>query len=117
MESNRQRKLVSRRLFGKLTKIAKTVGEAVEIRDDPLGSLYQVNKFGIIVESRSLPALSRLHSRLMAELTAEGWEFVNSTIGSSVAVQLVSLSPSKAFIDPARMSADPTTARFDIVIL
>jgi hypothetical protein len=116
MESNRQRKFVSQRLFGKLTKIAKTVGEAVDISDDRLGGRYQVNKFGITVESRSLGALTRLQSRLMAELTTEGWN-IDSTSGSSTIVQLPTLSTAKAFIDPARMSANPAMARFDIVIL
>lgn len=113
MESNRNRALVSRRIFGKLVKIAKTVGEAVDIHDDPLGGRYEVNKHGIVVESKSLPALKRLHEGLMAELKAEGWE-IEPWMSAGAQAGLPSLSPAKAFIDSARMSADPTTARFDI---
>ncbi len=113
MESNRQRALVSRRIFGKLVKIAKTVGEAVDIHDDPLGDRYEVNKYGIIIESESLPALQRLHEKLMAELKAEGWE-IEPWMSKGAQAGLPSLSTAKALIDAPGTTMHPKIKRFDI---
>lgn len=113
MESNRQRALVSRRIFGKLVKIAKTVGEAVDIQDDPLGGRYDVNKYGITIESRSLKALQRLHDALMVDLKAEGWD-VEPWMSNSTQARLPSLSTASASIRSPSWSASPAIARFDI---
>jgi len=67
MASNRKRSSVSRFVGGLLRGISADV----EMHQDPLGSTYQVNKFGWIVTHNSFEELKKVHAELLLKLSLD----------------------------------------------
>jgi len=69
MASNNQRSKLNHILRGKLREIS---GNDIEIGNDPLGSRYNVNKYGLVVEGDREVVIDTF-DRLLALLTMECW--------------------------------------------
>ena len=100
MPSNAQRKKLHHRLWKKIRQIG---GSNIEIENDPLGSRYQVNKFGIIVTADDEQVIKDIYSRLLALLKIECWEFSQS--GSTQYVGYPPLAPVVAAIGQPHQGA------------
>ncbi len=77
MASNRKRSSVSRFVGGMLRGISADV----EMRQDPLGSRYEVNKFGWIVTHESFAELKKVHAELLLKLSSDSIDGVHVVIG------------------------------------
>jgi hypothetical protein len=74
-------------------------GSNVEIESDPLGSRYQVNKFGLIVTAEDNEIIFDTYNRLLVLLKVECWTFEQSPSGHTVHVTYPPLAPAHATID------------------
>jgi hypothetical protein len=70
MASNNKRAALSKRLWGKLRELG---GPELDLENDPLGARYEVNKYGIIVNTDTFDEIKDVFDRLLALLTVEGW--------------------------------------------
>lgn len=75
MASNRAKNKQCKRNWGVLSRLG---GPRVELRDDPLGSMYDVNKFTIIAQTETQEELSMLRSDFVQHMLNEGWIEDNS---------------------------------------
>lgn len=73
MASNRQRQKVSRYVWGTLNRLSHS---NAHLENDPLGSTYDVNKFGIRVEMTNCTKADELRTCLIDDLRNDGWSVV-----------------------------------------
>lgn len=93
LPSNRQRS----RLRNKVWKSVREIGGSdVEIEQDPLGSRYAVNKFGIIVTADDMETMKDTYDRLLVLLKISCWDFEKS--GSIFYLTYPPLAPAVAAI-------------------
>lgn len=69
--SNRQRSRMSKRMWAIFREAG---GDAPELSLDPLGRLYEVNKFGIHADFETRQEADEVRERVLALLTIAGWE-------------------------------------------
>lgn len=73
MASNAKRAAASRRVWGCIRQVLEP-DEVIEMRNDPLGDRYAVNKFGIITEHESLDRLGEIQDGAIGMLRLQGYE-------------------------------------------
>lgn len=62
--SNRKRSSVSRLVGG----LVRSISADIEMKPDPLGSRYGVNKFGWVIRHSSFEELKKIHTELLIKL-------------------------------------------------
>ena len=73
MASNRKRSSVSRFIGG----LVRGISSEIEMSPDPMGSRYEVNKFGWVINHSSFEELEKVYAELLLKLSLDADQMID----------------------------------------